>query len=156
MEYTSVSNPRYANKIHTKINVDVVFVDLGTEPVSYTASADTNEPSHTQELFSRALAGDFGPVEAWVQPPDITGEEALNHLRNERTALLEQTDYVENLTYWNTLSEEKQAEWTTYRNALRDMPANNPDAILRWNEPDGAETGSYTEWVNVTWPVKPA
>ena len=49
-----------------------------------------------------------------------------------------------------TLTAEQQTAWATYRNALRDLPANYPDVRLEYN-------ADYSDmiWVNVTWPTKP-
>ena len=45
------------------------------------------------------------------------------------------------------LTDAKKAEWSTYRQALRDLPANNPDP--QW------EDGDNTKLPDITWPTKP-
>ena len=71
--------------------------------------------------------------------PDATNSEiALSFVRNYRTQLLAQTDWMANSDV--TMTE----EWRVYRQALRDLPANNTPSL----DEDGNLTG-------VTWPTKP-
>lgn len=62
-------------------------------------------------------------------------------LRARRNKLLEQCDYMGNSDYPMTDA------WKTYRQALRDLPANSPSASIN------TTTGKLE---NVTWPTKPS
>ena len=62
-------------------------------------------------------------------------------LRARRNKLLEQCDYMGNSDYPMTDA------WKTYRQALRDLPANSPSASIN------TVTGKLE---NVTWPTKPS
>jgi hypothetical protein len=66
---------------------------------------------------------------------------ALDLIREDRNKILDKTDYIMQPDY--TLSTKE--DWVTYRQALRDLPANSGDAIIN-------ETGELT---GVVWPVKP-
>jgi Phage tail assembly chaperone protein len=61
---------------------------------------------------------------------------AWMNIRKQRTALLSQTDWTQ---FRDTpLTLEQQNAWATYRQQLRDLPANTPDPT------------------NVTWPTPPS
>lgn len=67
-------------------------------------------------------------------------------LRGRRTTLLQQSDWTQFAD--SPLSDSKKAEWATYRQALRDLPQNNPDP--QW------EDGDNTKLPDITWPTKPS
>ena len=50
----------------------------------------------------------------------------LNRLRKKRDYLLQQCDWTQ--TADSPLTDSKKAEWVTYRQLLRDLPANNSSA----------------------------
>jgi hypothetical protein len=66
MNYTQVSNVRYATADGSLINMDVTFEGLGRVP--FTASMAEGEPEYAHELYRRALAGEFGKVEPYAEP----------------------------------------------------------------------------------------
>ena len=86
---------------------------------------DGSEPDVTWSQIQTALA-DGGVV-------------AMAELRKQRTALLKETDWMSASDYTMTDA------WKTYRQALRDLPANNKTAS--W---DGTTLG------NVSFPKKPS
>tara|TARA_R110002012_G_C11540994_1_gene601417 strand:- start:74 stop:448 length:375 start_codon:yes stop_codon:yes gene_type:complete len=86
---------------------------------------DGSEPDVTWSQIQTALA-DGGVV-------------AMAELRKQRTALLKETDWMSASDYTMTDT------WKTYRQALRDLPANNK--TVSW---DGNTLG------NVTFPKKPS
>ena len=61
------------------------------------------------------------------------------HVRIERTKYLKISDWTQ--TADSPLSSSKKAEWATYRQALRDMPAN---------------ADSWATIEDITWPSKPS
>lgn len=67
---------------------------------------------------------------------------ALDLIREDRNKILDKTDYIMQPDY--TLSTKE--DWVTYRQALRDLPANSGDVSI------DPETGELT---GVVWPVKP-
>ena len=60
----------------------------------------------------------------------------MNKLREQRNTLLLESDWT--VMADSPLSDSKQVEWKTYRQALRDLPANT------------------TDWTNPPWPTKPS
>ena len=66
-------------------------------------------------------------------------------LRGRRTMLLQQSDWTQFAD--SPLSDSKKLEWATYRQQLRDLPANNPDP--QWVD------GDNTKLPDITWPSKP-
>lgn len=67
MKYKEVKNCRWANEEHTVINCEVDFDDLIEEFVPFSASLE-DKYSHTQDIFRKALAGEFGKIEEYVAP----------------------------------------------------------------------------------------
>jgi hypothetical protein len=68
MEYTV--NPSTANPQHVRdgfIDLTVTFLTLGS--VRYTAARVDPGAPHSEELYARALAGEFGPIAAAPAPP---------------------------------------------------------------------------------------
>lgn len=70
---------------------------------------------------------------------------ALDLVREERNKKLADTDYLMQPDY--PLTEEARAAWQTYRQALRDLPSNLPDATI---DPESGEL------VGVEWPTQPS
>ena len=66
MNYTTVTNPVWADAGQTLIDCIVTFNDIGTVP--FTACA-TDSAEHGQEIFAQCVAGDFGPISAYTEPP---------------------------------------------------------------------------------------
>jgi hypothetical protein len=56
---------------------------------------------------------------------EVAAEQALSHLRRQRNQLLAETDWV--ITMHKELETNIPNAWKTYRQALRDLPANTED-----------------------------
>ena len=67
---------------------------------------------------------------------EVASEQALSNLRRQRNQLLTETDWV--ITMHKELGTNIPAAWKTYRQALRDLPANTEDPA------------------NPVWPTKPS
>jgi hypothetical protein len=63
---------------------------------------------------------------------------ALQKLRMDRDILLAESDIRVMVDRWFAMSDSKKTEWSTYRQALRDLPASTSDPL------------------NPIWPVKPS
>jgi len=72
---------------------------------------------------------------------ELWAAEALTIVRKKRDILLKESDWTQGADVPDAI----KAAWTTYRQALRDMPADNSDVTL---SADGVLS-------NVTWPTKP-
>lgn len=74
----SVANPKWANGENTAIDCDVSFLDNPNhspeETVRFTAVASDPGWEHGEEIFQRALLGEFGPIEPY-EPPPLTVED---------------------------------------------------------------------------------
>ena len=71
----------------------------------------------------------------FFNPNEFTQSDHLKNLRESRDLLLNQSDWTRMDD--NQLSSDKKAQWATYRQTLRDLPANTADPS------------------NPTWPTKP-
>lgn len=144
-------NPRWANKAQTSIDLEVDFDELDEIYVLFTAEPGDPEDWGTT-LYNNAVNGDYGEIGPYEPRRNWTSEESMSILRDERNALLAMTDYIEMPTRWSSMTAEEQAAWTTYRNALRDLPANYPNALMIWDDDDDVQDWV---WTNVTFPTKP-
>ena len=66
MKYSEVKNLSWVNQAHTTLVCDVTFEGLGTVPFAPNAN---DCAAHSVEIWNRAIAGDFGPIADWVEPP---------------------------------------------------------------------------------------
>lgn len=85
-------------------------------------------------------------AEVQAKMDELRPNEALKKLREQRDEILKQTDQY-SLPDFAHKSEETNQAWLTYRQALRDLPANSPDISIDLN------TGELT---GVEWPVPPS
>ena len=76
---------------------------------------------------------------------ELNNVEPSRLLREERNRLLTETDWTQVAD--NQLSDIKKAQWTTYRQSLRDLPASS--------SPKLDELGNL-DMTSVTWPTKPS
>lgn len=147
----SARNPKWTDYSQTRIELEVDFDELDEVYVPF--CADPNDiVSWGPELYNRALAGEFGPVEPFDVPSDVTGDDALMQIRGIRDALLKEDvdPIVSNALRWAEMTTEKQQEWATYRQELLDLPETQSSAYMTFD----TQTESL-EWVNLTLPTKP-
>jgi hypothetical protein len=114
MQYSNVTNPKWANSEHTKIDCTVTSTQHGVIPFTAIASGDY---AHTHEIFARCVAGDFGVIAEYEPPAPPTNEQLAMAARFRRDALLKESD-------WTQLPDVSQATkdlWAIYRQALRDL-----------------------------------
>ena len=89
---------------------------------------DDNE-IHGRELFERAIVGEFGDIADYVPPPPPTPpstEELATRARSERDRLLALTDW----TQAADIPQSTKDKWVPYRQALRDVPAQEDFPII--------------------------
>lgn len=117
MEYTAVANLQWFNAEQTALTCDVVFTDLGIDPVGFCATVNDVE-AHGREIFERAVAGDFGAIADYVDTSP-SAEEQLAVWRTSATCgplelrrALRQLGLLEAVkTYLATADEEIQEAW---------------------------------------------
>ena len=124
--YTDIKNPRWADQAQSIINCEVQFAHIPDEYVLFTAS-NTDTESHGIEIFQRVISGEFGTIQEYIPPfsQEQLTEMKWEALRQERDRLLYQTDWTQLPV--NPLTAEQKVLWETYRQALRDLPANTID-----------------------------
>ena len=77
---------------------------------------------------------------------ELTNAEPMNLLRQERTRILSESDWMANSDV--TMSD----EWKTYRQALRDLPKVHP---VSYGDPKLDSNGSL-DMSSITWPTPPS
>ena len=152
MKYTFVKNPKWANYTKTAINCEVNFDGVEEEFVPFTATLD-DIYEHGKEIFTKCVSGDFGVLEDYTPPANITGSEALQRVRNEREYKLNtQVDpIVSNPLRWADITAEEQTALAEYRRALLDITTNYPNVYYAWDE----DVANYVA-KNIVWPVSPS
>lgn len=139
--YTNARNPQWGNAAQEYIDLEVNFDHLDDEYVPFTANP-LDVMAHGVEIYNRAVAGDFGAVADYTPPADITGDDAMAMLRAERDALIAASD-------WMVLPDRTPTDaQLAYRQALRDLPSDYPNAYKTWDE-----AGWDYVWADVTWPT---
>lgn len=73
MNILSASNPAFANAANTLINLTIDTDKFGV--ITFTASPN-DTAAHGRDLFARAMAGEFGPVAAFV--PSVPSQAKIN------------------------------------------------------------------------------
>ena len=126
-------NPKYVNSDNSAIDLEINHETYGW----VTTTLIENDPY--TKFDSEALWAEVtsGSVAAYTPPTNSILYEAL---RSERNRLLEQSDWTQvgDLVSSGSMTSTKLDEWKTYRQSLRDLPANTADPS------------------NVTWPTKPS
>lgn len=115
--------------------------------------ADVEAPANEAEFYANTYKWDESTQE-WVNltSSDVTwadldieqvkADTAMEIIRIERNQKLKNTDWSQGADVPDSL----KTAYTTYRQALRDMPANNSSATITDNDMTIA---------NVTWPTEP-
>jgi hypothetical protein len=119
MEYTTVSNPQWADVAHTCIQCIVNFTEFGPSP--FGAHPNDIEP-HGKEIYQRCINGEFGPVAEYIPPPPPTDAEKASFIRFLRDQALSQSDWTDTLSAQTRLGTTVFNQWQVYRQALRDFP----------------------------------
>ena len=133
----SVSN------LHLSNGDDAYLKTLGWLPL-----VETNvTPGVNQTFDTDVITAEEDRVTLVHRVRDMTAEEIvdrdasyMNGLREQRDKKLEDSDWTQAPDHSSPLADAKKAEWATYRQALRDLPA----------------TADMTAWPNITWPTEPS
>lgn len=127
MQYTEVKNCKWANAEHTMLDCEVNFSILKEEFVPFTAVAE-GDTEHAHNIFARAIAGEFGDIEEYTPPPELTAEEKAFYIRADRDRLLQQSDWTQLPDVPPTL----KSVWSTYRQQLRDITEQSgfPESVV--------------------------
>lgn len=122
----------YANVEQTSLKVTTS--DQGVMTITYLQPGDSNRTWHHGEI-DKWLAVQGNAVTAFVDPVDYMAK-----MRSQRDTLLAVCDWTGLVDA--ALTPEEKAAWASYRQALRDMPQNNPIT-------------TKVQYDALTWPTKP-
>lgn len=137
LTYTAVTSLQWADSEQTMFNALVTFDHIGEVP--FTCAASDTE-AHAAEIYSRALAGDFGAIATYAAPAptaatarawrdaEITASQWLVERHRDQLAAGESTN----------LTADQYSALLAYRQALRDWPtaADFPSDASRPVAPD--------------------
>lgn len=113
-----VRNLQYSVANNSTIDMEIEHPDYGWIP--FTANPKDVE-QYGKELFSQAVAGEFGEIAAYIPPSIEFLETKIRGERNNR--LISQVDpIVSNPLRWGDLSQSDKDAITIYRQALLDIP----------------------------------
>jgi hypothetical protein len=145
MEYTSVTNPVWADAEHSAINCIVDFTADGVGTVPFTANPlDTSNPS-SKQIFDECVAGDYGFVAEYVPPAPYVPTASDN--KNTAVSLLQATDWtqissVSDPSLSNPYLANKLA-FDQYRNDVRQYAVYPVEGNVTW------PTAPTENWVKV-------
>ena len=129
---TTYRNAKYIKSNNSLIDLEINHTVYGWIPYTLDAT-DTGSEFDTETLWDEVVAGS---VTAYAAPSDSV---LYAELRSTRDILLTDSDWTQvgDLVSSGAMTSDKLAEWKTYRQSLRDLPANTSDPS------------------SITWPTKP-
>jgi hypothetical protein len=125
-------NPVYIKGDNSLIDLEIKHKKHGWIPYTL-LRGDKTASINTEELWDEVVAGS---VTAYATPSNSV---LYAELRSTRDTLLSDSDWTQvgDLVSSGAMTADKLAEWKTYRQSLRDLPANTSDPS------------------SITWPTKP-
>ena len=125
-------NPKYIRSDNSLIDLEINHSVYGWIPYTLDKN-DTGSEFDCKALWDEVIAGS---VTAYTAPSNSV---LYANLRSTRDKLLLDSDWTQvgDLVSSGAMTSDKLTEWKTYRQALRDLPANTSDPS------------------DVTWPTKP-
>lgn len=134
-EIISATNPRHQEADTETITLDVRFAHL-PEPVPFTARKDDPE-AHGRELYSRAVFGEFGPIELIPTPLPTEAEQwaRLNSEMKHATLAMAPLEDADKLGIISEVERAQLTTWQQYRVALSRLPQSDgwPSSVT-WPE----------------------
>lgn len=134
MDNLIIHSIKYINNSHDQAVANITYQPVnGNEPFSYfiLLKEEDDAPIH-QYLRSKIDSGEIK-----IQPPDTVSDEVIaNEVRDERDALLSETDKYMTLDY--PITDESKQLLREYRQALRDIPDQDgfPHSIVWPQKPE--------------------
>lgn len=105
-----------------ELNMEVLFAHLPAF-VPFTARRDDIEP-HGRELYSRAMFGEFGPIEEIAMSPPTEAEQRdlLNDQLNKAATAMAPLEDADRLGIISDAERERLTAWQGYRITLYRLP----------------------------------
>lgn len=125
-------NPKYIDPQHTMIDIEVDFDELDYDWVPFTCMDDANDLPHVKDIFDRAVAGEWGPVEPFVTPPDITGALAIRDYKLDIARALNDLAEIKGRVDYAIQSSAKKAEFEAYQATLESMLEDADNQTVRY------------------------
>jgi len=69
MKYNQVRNCKWANAEHSSIECEVNFDNITSEEWTPFGANPLDHYEHGREIFAKAIAGEFGEVAEYIEPP---------------------------------------------------------------------------------------
>ncbi|KHN59912.1 tail fiber assembly protein [Aeromonas hydrophila] len=135
IEIISAANPRYAETDIDSITLDVLFSHL-SKSIPFTARKDDTE-EHGRELYSRAVFGEFGPIEVITPPPPTEAEQQarLNALLKQVSSAMAPLEDAEALGIISDTEREQLTALRRLRVTLYRLPQSEGwPAVVNWPE----------------------
>lgn len=78
---TSLTNPRWSNAEHTRIDCEITTSQFGDEVLPFTADS-TDVEAHGRKIFADLVAGKYGPIAEYIPlseavQPTVEGAQTL-------------------------------------------------------------------------------
>lgn len=131
----SAASPRHLEGDENSIVLDVLFEHL-QEPVEFTARKGDPE-QHGRELYSRAIFGEFGPIQVMTPPPPSEGMQRyiLNGKLQAAATVIAPLEDAEKLGILTEAEVAQLTSWRLYRVALYRLPQSEGwPADVTWPE----------------------
>ena len=128
--------------LHLSNGDDTYLKTIGWLPL-----VETNVTPTTNQVFDTdVITAEEDRVTLVHRVRDMTSEEItyrdkvyMEDLREQRDKKLLDSDWTQASDHSSPLAADKKAEWATYRQSLRNLPA----------------TADMTKWPGITWPTEP-
>ena len=117
--YTAASSPIYANADKTAVTLTVTFTGIGDAP--FTATQD-DPHDYGRELFTRAVAGDFGTV----------GDFAVTSSTTRMEFILSRADAVAAITVTTTAGNTFNGDEASQNRMARSIVASSDTDTITW------------------------
>jgi hypothetical protein len=126
----SITDIFYRTEDRQHINCKIKFAEFN-EVMPFTANA-TDPEEHGVSIYNDIVSGKYGAIGDYVSPPPPSTDEVWRRVRNQRNALLTQSDVLVLPDRWATYTEERQTALSVYRQALRDITTQADPNNIVW------------------------
>jgi hypothetical protein len=133
IDVISAANPRHIETDTDSVTLDVLFSHL-PNAIPFAARKDDPE-EYGRELYSRAVFGEFGPIEVITPPPPTEPEQyaRLNRLLKQAATAMAPLLDAEELGIISDTERDQLTAWRRYRIALYRLPQSEDwPTVVSW------------------------